>query len=81
MRGNFKVMIACCAWGNCSRCHGEGDKSKRTWFGIADNLSEESAKETAQGWANFDGYVEPMGDADYQRHANAEAFFERNAQR
>jgi len=77
-RGNFKVMIACCAWGNCGRCLGEGDKSKRKWWAISDNLSEEFAQQVAKSWVNFDGKVEPMDEADHARRTAAEEFFARN---
>jgi hypothetical protein len=77
-RGNFKVMIACCAWGNCSRCNADGNKSLRKWWGISDNLSEESAQHVAKAWRNYDAYVEPMNAEDFQRRAAAEEFFARN---
>jgi len=74
-RGNFKVMIACCAWGNCSRCNADGDKSKRTWWAISDGLSEAFAHHTATAWRNFDGRVELMDDTDRARAAAAQEFF------
>ena len=77
-RGDFKVMIACCAWGNCSRCNADGDKSKRVWWGISDGLSEAFATYLAKSWSNFDGRVEPMDEADHARRAAAEEFFARN---
>lgn len=77
-RGDFKVMIACCAWGNCSRCHANGNKGLRTWFAISDNLSEEFAQQLAKSWRNFDGRVEPMDSADYERRRAAEEFFAQN---
>lgn len=77
-RGDFKVMIACCAWGNCSRCNADGDKSKRVWWGISDGLSEAFAEHTAKSWRNFDGRVEPMDEADRARAAAAAEFFARN---
>ena len=77
-RGDFKVMIACCAWGNCSRCLGEGDKSKRTWWAISDGVSEAFAQQLAKSWRNFDARVELMNDADRARRAASEEFFARN---
>ena len=74
-RGNFKVMIACCAWGNCSRCNADGDKSKRTWWAISDGLSEAFAHHTATAWRNFDGRVELMDDTDRARAAAVQEFF------
>lgn len=77
-RGNFKVMIACCAWGNCSRCLAEGDKSLRKWWAISDGVSEEFAHQTAKDWRNFDAKVEPMDESDYERRRVSEEFFARN---
>lgn len=76
--GNFKVMIACCAWGNCSRCNAGGDKFLRAWFAISDKLSEASAHQIAKSWRNFDAYVAPMDDQDRQRAAAAAAFLASN---
>ncbi len=77
-RGNFKVMIACCAWGNCSRCLANGDKSLRVWWAISDGISEKFATYLAKSWRNFDGRVEPMNNEDHARAAAAAEFFARN---
>jgi hypothetical protein len=77
-RGDLKVMIACCAWGNCSRCHGDGDKSKRKWHPIADKLNEEMANRIAGAWRNFDAYVAPMDEAEKQKAATVREWFARN---
>lgn len=74
---NFKVMIACCAWGNCSRCLAEGNKDLRVWSIISDRLTEEAAYQSAKAWSNFDGRVEPMDEQDRERAAATDAFFAR----
>jgi hypothetical protein len=81
MRGNFKVMIGCCAWGNCSRCRADGNKALRKWHPIADKLNEETAHRIAGAWRNFDAYVAPMDAADKQKAAKVEAWFARNRER
>lgn len=78
-RGDFKVMIACCAWGNCSRCRGDGNKALRKWHAIADRLSEEVAQRTATAWRNYDAYVAPMNEEDKQKAARVAAWFAKNA--
>lgn len=78
MRGDFKVMMACCAWGNCQRCHASGNKALRKWRAISDRLDEETASNVAAAWRNFDAYVLPMDDNDKAKVAKAEAWFEAN---
>lgn len=80
-RGDFKVMIACCAWGNCSRCRADGNKSLRKWHAISERLSEEFANHIAKTWRNFDAYVAPMDAADKQKAAAVTAWFARNRMR
>jgi hypothetical protein len=80
-RGDFKVMIGCCAWGNCSRCRADGDKSLRVWHAIADRLDEEEANRVATAWRNFDAYVVPMDTVDKQKAAKVEAWFAKNKAR
>lgn len=79
MRGEFKVMIGCCAWGNCSRCRADGDKSKRKFHAIADRLDEETASTIAAAWRNFNAYVLPMDSADKAKAAKIAAWFAANA--
>jgi hypothetical protein len=79
MRGDFKVMIGCCPYGNCSRCRADGDKSRRKFHAIADRLDEKEAHRVADAWRNFDAYVLPMDESDKQKAAKVAAWFAANA--
>jgi hypothetical protein len=81
MRGDFKVMIGCCAWGNCSRCRADGDKTRRKWHAIADRLDQETANRVATAWRNFDAYVTPMDEADLAKAGVVAAWFAKNRMR